>query len=68
VSRQIQKQITICLPVKLLDKTEGLMKRLAPLVATRADLLRMIFELGMEEVEKTAQAYARDRAKRRRAS
>ena len=41
------------------QKAQGLQERLHPLVATRADLLRMAFELGMKEVEKTAVAYAK---------
>ena len=52
-----QEQITLRLPRSELAKVEGLRERLRPMVSTRADLLRMVFQLGMEAAQRTADAY-----------
>lgn len=61
MGKATQEQITLRLPKAELAKVGKLCARLHPLVATRADLLRMAFELGMKAVEDVAVAYEKAR-------
>ena len=56
-----QEQITIRLPKKQLAQADKLWERMKPLVASRADILRMVFDFGFEAAEKTAAAYENPR-------
>jgi hypothetical protein len=47
-----QEQITLRLPKHLLKLAETEAERLAPLVQSRSDILRMAIERGMKAVQK----------------
>jgi hypothetical protein len=50
-------QITLRIPDKALACAEALVKRLAPLAGTRADVLRTAIELGLEVLDAQASKF-----------